>query len=338
MAEIFDPFKAAPEAPSIADPFAPGYKPPETGFVPTMKRTAGQMLTGLATAAEDVGLGDNAITQGLRNYGQGVIDRNPAGINSLSDVVAHPWETVKESLGQVAPQMATGILGRMAGGALGGAIAGPPGAAIGGLLGAVAPIFTQEYGGIRDYQKQSGTEDKGKALAAAAGATAIDFLGGPESRLIRKGVTPLAEKAGSSALKDYATAIGKGVATEGAQEGVQNVIEQLGASRNPTEAGSLEDTALASIMGGIGGGVRGPGATRRRSHHGTDWACCGYGAGDGGCAGTAADCITAGSGGSGYGRHQCTRWNRYRHHLREGERTTIAVRFIRQPSGVRKPA
>src|SRR5574337_3441 len=79
MAEIFDPFKAAPEAPSIADPFAPGYKPPETGFVPTMKRTAGQMLTGLATAAEDVGLGDNAITQGLRNYGQGVIDRNPAG-------------------------------------------------------------------------------------------------------------------------------------------------------------------------------------------------------------------------------------------------------------------
>src|SRR5574337_919447 len=265
MAEIFDPFKAAPEAPSIADPFAPGYKPPETGFVPTMKRTAGQMLTGLATAAEDVGLGDNAITQGLRNYGQGVIDRNPAGINSLSDVVAHPWETVKESLGQVAPQMATGILGRMAGGALGGAIAGPPGAAIGGLLGAVAPIFTQEYGGIRDDQKQSGTEDKGKALAAAAGATAIDFLGGPESRLIRKGVTPLAEKAGSSALKDYATAIGKGVATEGAQEGVQNVIEQLGASRNPTEAGSLEDTALASIMGGIGGGVAGAGEHLLRS-------------------------------------------------------------------------
>src|SRR5574337_563177 len=226
MAEIFDPFKAAPEAPSIADPFAPGYKPPETGFVPTMKRTAGQMLTGLATAAEDVGLGDNAITQGLRNYGQGVIDRNPAGINSLSDVVAHPWETVKESLGQVAPQMATGILGRMAGGALGGAIAGPPG---------------------------------------AAGATAIDFLGGPESRLIRKGVTPLAEKAGRSALKDYATAIGKGVATEGAQEGVQNVIEQLGASRNPTEAGSLEDTALASIMGGIGGGVAGAGEHLLRS-------------------------------------------------------------------------
>src|SRR5574337_935318 len=265
MAEIFDPFKAAPEAPSIADPFAPGYKPPETGFVPTMKRTAGQMLTGLATAAEDAGLGANAITQGLRNYGQGVIDRNPAGINSLSDVVAHPWETVKESLGQVAPQMATGILGRMAGGALGGAIAGPPGAAIGGLLGAVAPIFTQEYGGIRDDQKQSGTEDKGKALAAAAGATAIDFLGGPESRLIRKGVTPLAEKAGSSALKDYATAIGKGVATEGAQEGVQNVIEQLGASRNPTEAGSLEDTALASIMGGIGGGVAGAGEHLLRS-------------------------------------------------------------------------
>src|SRR5574337_511279 len=227
MAEIFDPFKAAPEAPSIADPFAPGYKPPETGFVPTMKRTAGQMLTGLATAAEDVGLGDNAITQGLRNYGQGVIDRNPAGINSLSDVVAHPWETVKESLGQVAPQMATGILGRMAGGALGGAIAGPPGAAIGGLLGAVAPIFTQEYGGIRDDQKQSGTEDKGKALAAAA--------------------------------------VGKGVATEGAQEGVQNVIEQLGASRNPTEAGSLEDTALASIMGGIGGGVAGAGEHLLRS-------------------------------------------------------------------------
>src|SRR5574340_731582 len=135
------------------------------GFVSTMKRTGGQMISGLGTTIEDV-TGPNALTKGLTDTGRGIVERNPSAISGLSDVIDKPWETVKESVGQMAPQIGAGIIGRMAGGALGGA---------------VAPIFVQEYGGIRDQQKEVGQEDKGRALAAATGATAIDFIGGPES-------------------------------------------------------------------------------------------------------------------------------------------------------------
>src|SRR5574340_453946 len=129
------------------------------GFVSTMKRTGGQMISGLGTTIEDV-TGPNALTKGLTDTGRGTVERNPSAISGLSDVIDKPWETVKESVGQMAPQIGAGIIGRMAGGAMGGRVAGPAGAAVGALAGAVAPIFVQEYGGIRDQQKEVGQEDK----------------------------------------------------------------------------------------------------------------------------------------------------------------------------------
>ena len=47
------------------------------GFIPTIKRTGGQMLTTAATSLEDV-TGPNAVTRAVHDAGQGIIDRNPA--------------------------------------------------------------------------------------------------------------------------------------------------------------------------------------------------------------------------------------------------------------------
>lgn len=228
----------------------------EPGFIPTMKRTGGQMLTSAATTAEDV-IGPNSVTQAVKDTGQGIIDRNPAGVTKLSDVVEKPWLAVKEAAGQFAPQIAAaavgGVAGAKAGAALGG-MAGPAGAAVGGTIGGVAgsllPIFTQEYGGIRQEQKEAGQEDKARALAAAIPATALERVGMGKALNVMKGVVP---SAASTVLKEA----GKGVLKEGATEGAQNVIEQVGAFKDPTKAENLEDTALSAVMGGIGGGVMG---------------------------------------------------------------------------------
>jgi len=214
------------------------------------------MLTTAATSLEDV-TGPNAVTRAVHDAGQGIIDRNPAGIRSLRDLVDSPWLAVNESVGQFAPQIAAaavgGVAGAKAGAALGG-VAGPAGAAAGGAIGGVAggllPIFTQEYGGIRQEQKESGQEDKGRALAAAIPATALERVGMGKALQVLKGVPG---GAAGTVLKEA----GKGVLKEGATEGAQNVIEQWGAFKDPTTGENLEDTALAAAMGGIGGGVMG---------------------------------------------------------------------------------
>ena len=226
-------------------------KPSEPGFISTIKRTGGHMLTTAATSAEDV-IAPNSVTKAVRETGQGIIDRNPAGIKSLRDLVDSPWLAVKESVGQFVPQIGAAAAGGLAGARAGGAIAGPAGAVAGGAVGSLLPIFTQEYGGIRQEQKESGQEDKSRALAAAIPATALERVGMGSALKVLKG-SPIGA---GSILKEA----GKGVLKEGATEGAQNVIEQWGAFKDPTAGQNLEDTALAAVMGGIGGGVMG-GAT-----------------------------------------------------------------------------
>jgi hypothetical protein len=230
--------RLAPDETDIAAP----------GFIPTIKRTGGQMLTTLATTAEDV-TGPNALTKGLRETGQGIIDRNPAGIQSLGDIVESPWLTAKEAVGQFVPQIGAAAAGGLAGAKLGQSIGGVPGAAIGGAIGGLAPIFTQEYGGIRQDQIEAGQEDKGRALLAAGAATALERVGmGKALKGLRGELPP---------VSTIPREIAKGVLKEGGTEAAQNVIEQLGAFKDPTTAPNVADTALAGVMGGIGGGIVG---------------------------------------------------------------------------------
>src|SRR5574337_642670 len=134
MAEIFDPFKAAPEAPSIADPFAPGYKPP------TLAGEFGKGVAGGIDALQGAGYGlvglagDALGANGVRDWGLAGYQRNqqeqqanaPAvgrfeDIGSLKDAGLY----AAQGLGQLAPFAASslvtgglgGIAGRVAGGA-----------------------------------------------------------------------------------------------------------------------------------------------------------------------------------------------------------------------------
>jgi len=205
--------------------------PPPAGFFPTIKRTAGQMLTTLATSAEDV-TGPNFATKALQDTGQGIIDHNPAGVRKLADIIESPWLATKEAVGQLGPQIAAAGAGGLAGAKAGrtlGSIAGPvgaaAGAAIGGVAGSLAPIFTQEYGGIRQEQQESGQEDKTRALAAAIPATALERIGMGQALKVAKGVG----LGPTTVLKEA----GKGVLKEGATEGAQNMIEQWGAFKDP---------------------------------------------------------------------------------------------------------
>lgn len=228
-----------------------GATPAAPGFIPTIKRTGGQMLTSGARVLEDIA-GPNAVSTGVRGIGQGIIDRNPAGINSLGDVLESPWLTVKEAVGQMVPQIGAGIAGAKAGAAAGGRIAGPRGAAVGSIVGGLAPIFGQEYGGIRDEQIEGGQESIPRALGAAGVATGLELLG-PEGRIIYKGLKNPVTQTG----KQIAKQAGKDFLVEGATEAAQTGVEKVGAFQEPFSAPNLEEAALAGVMGGIGGGIVG---------------------------------------------------------------------------------
>lgn len=218
------------------------------GFTTTVKRTAGQMLTTAATTAEDV-VGPNAVTRGARNLGQGIIDRNPAGITSLGDIPESPGLTVREAVGQFVPQIGAAGLASGVGSMIGQRIAGPAGARALGQAASNIPIYIQEYGGIRQDQQESGQESIPRALAAAAGATALERIGMGKVLAGVRGLRP--------AVTTIPREVAKGAAREGATEAAQTSIEQVGAFKDPTTPESLAETGLSGAMGGIGGGVVG---------------------------------------------------------------------------------
>ena len=156
-------------------------KPNPPGLISTIKRTGANMASTAATAVEDV-TGKNPITQGVIGLGQNVEERNPAGIQSLSDIANNPLLTIKEGVGNMVAQMPVTLgasaLGAYGGGAVGGAIGGPPGAAgatIGRWAGAAIPTFLQEYGGIRQDQQEAGIDDKARAAGVATANSPIEL-------------------------------------------------------------------------------------------------------------------------------------------------------------------
>jgi hypothetical protein len=229
---------------------------PQPGFIPTVKRTGGQMLTSLARSIEDIG-GPQAISQPIRQTGEAIVQSNPAGIGSLEQAAESPWLTVKEAVGQMVPQVGAAGVGATLGGIAGRAIgsrfgAGQLGEKAGRYVGGLSPIFVQEYGGVRDKQVAGGQEDKLRALGAAGISTGLEVLG-PEAKVI-KGLVGAPLKMG---VKDVGIGALKQAGIETFTEGTQNVVGQIGAFEDPTTPQALDETALSALMGGIGGGVVG---------------------------------------------------------------------------------
>lgn len=253
-------------------------QPADGGFVASVKQTIGSTIRGAGQAAGDFIPGvdqDNPVTR----YGQEVIDANPTAVRSLEDIKDKPWTAVKEATGNAGASVA-GVVGARALG-MGITAASPaagPAAPVVALVGQAIAWFgpaaiaaLPSYGSIREKQilndPAAEQDAKAKAIATLGAATvgAIETKFGPQewalSALTREGRKALAEKFAETTV---AKAIGfgalKGAAIEGAEELVQNPVEQLASYDDPTTQESLKDTAFGSAMGAIGGGVFGGGA------------------------------------------------------------------------------
>lgn len=274
------PFNGTLDAPSPS-----GLKPfngqldgdePEGGLIASLKQTVGQGIKGTGQAAADYLPGvtqDNA----LKQYGQEVVDANPTAVRSMGDIAESPWTATKEAVGN-----ALGSMGAMVGAnALGRGIqaAAPflPGAArpVASLLGKgievagpVAAAALPSYGGIREAQiaeDPTRADDAGAKARALAGAGAVGLIErsfGPEklalSALTKEGRAKIIESmAGKSLAGSIGKGMAKGAAVEGAEELVQNPVEQFAAYQDPTTPENLQETAFGGAMGALGGGVLG---------------------------------------------------------------------------------
>ena len=258
---------------SVMDAF--GYEVNQPGLWSDTKRGIGQIIGSTGSTLRDIGAPD--VGKSIERYGQDVAFKNPSEINSLSDIASKPGTTVREAVGELGPQVATSGGLALAGGAVGqtvGSVAGLPfgpggviaGRVVGGYVGAKSGQFlgnlVQEYGGIRQEQREAGIEDKTRALVGATGAAALDTAFGVEGAInkiaTRKGLNILTREAGEGALK-YAgkqTALGFGV--EALTEGAQTGIERWAAHKDLMNNEALNEYGVSAIKGGIGGGgVRG---------------------------------------------------------------------------------
>ncbi|SHL43508.1 hypothetical protein SAMN05216428_102398 [Nitrosospira sp. Nsp11] len=260
-----------------AEPEKPAIPNEQGGFIASAKRAAGAGIKGAGQAAADFipGVGqDNA----LKRAGQGIIDANPTAVNSLEDIADKPGTAVAEATGNAASSMA-GIVGARAVGqgitALS-PLAGPAAplvAAAGQVvswLGPAAIAALPSFGGIRDKQILADPDNqdsaKSKAVAALGAATvgAIESRFGPQNwalaAMTKEGRAKLAEKFAATTLKgSIGKGIVKGAAIEGAEELVQNPVEQLASFENPTTPENIDETLFGGAMGAIGGGVLGGG-------------------------------------------------------------------------------
>lgn len=240
-----------------------GVKISSPGMWTSVKRGIGQVESALGSTARD--LGADRAGRALESYGEDVAFRNPAAVNTVGEALSSPWQTAKEAVGELVPQVgfsgATALGGRAIGGALGAPL-GPAGViagqAIGGSAGAYLGNLAQEYGGIRAEQRESGREDKTRALAAGAAAATLDTAFGAErlvNKVGNKGLNFLSREAGEKLAPHVLKQTGLGIAGEAGTETVQTALERTGAFKDLASEDALNEYGMAAIKGGIGGGA-----------------------------------------------------------------------------------
>jgi hypothetical protein len=241
------------------------FKADDPGFKSSLDRSLGQTVQGLGQIAEDAGWDDNPI----KRYGQEVIDQNPSGINSLEDIADDPWLAFKEASGNAAGfLLPAGTVG------LGGKLYGAGRLAMGAAQTGLAAV--PSYGGIREQQIQDGNNSPIDMLSAGAGAAAVGWieqryglnralgLSGAPRNALRNEVAGY----GDTALRTMGKEWGKAGLTEGAEELVQNPIEQMAAYQDPTTSENLGHTAFGGAMGFLGGlGLGGIGGVQAGMRH-----------------------------------------------------------------------
>ena len=235
---------------NVGKPRAESKEPTFTGELKNaVPRGLGQTVQGIGQVAEDLGWEDNPI----KAYGQRVIDRNPTQINSLEDIAEHPAAAFGSAIGNAASFLGPGLglKGLMA---LRGVGTAGQFAAQAGLAG------LPSYGGIREEQIAGGNNSPIDMLAAGAGAVtvgAIENLGGAQRMLGmglgRTGQRAAIEEFGKTPWRTVGKTMGRGALEEGAEELVQNPIEQMAAYRDPRTEGAIDETLFGGAMGALGG-------------------------------------------------------------------------------------
>ena len=265
------------ELDSLLAPNSASAQPPVTGgFRAAAKQAVGATIKGAGQLAADVAPSLVSQDNALKQYGQEVTEANPTKVQGFRDIVENPGTTVAEATGNAA-----GSIGAMLGmRALGtGITAAAP------LAGLAAPIVAgagqlvswggpalvaalPSFGGIRGKQIEkdptAAGDFKDKAIAALGAATVgiIESKFGPQDWAIKltseAGRKQLAGMlADTTVMKAIGSGAVKGGAIEGAEEIVQNPVEQLASGDNPLTKESLTETAFGGVMGAVGGGVLG---------------------------------------------------------------------------------
>ena len=211
----------------------------------------------------------------ITRYGRDVQFRNPSSAASQS------WEGFKESPWQGVKELAGQGIGSTLPSIAAFAIPGGQGAGAAGLVGrglqtaraigtsgaaqtalAAAPI----YGQVRNEQQQAdeytgGAEDKLRAAAAALGGGWVESKLGV-NRLLNQNAGMGVRAAERQALVDSFSAtpwktarntMGRSALEEGAEEIVQQPMQQWGAYQDPTTEESIRDTMWAGFGGVVGG-------------------------------------------------------------------------------------
>lgn len=243
----FDSYLSGLTTPVVNDP----------GFWTTVKRTGGQMLGGAGEVVGDV-FGDRE--NALARMAEGIIDRNPSGINSLQDIADKPGLAVKEASGNaltfLVPFLGAGKVMQLM-------RAGP--AAATAVQAALAGL--PSLGEIGDSQRETGELNTPLKYGGAAAVGAIEnLLGvqrvlGPMAGMKGLGKT-MTEQEARAALEAPLKTFGKQWLRTGAEEGleetIQTPIERFAGGKPVADPSGVDETLLSSAMGMIGGLALGP--------------------------------------------------------------------------------
>lgn len=238
-------------------------KPNAPGVLSDVRRASGQFASGLGSTLRDVGLEDTG--GALESYGAGVVRRNPSEIQSFQDVLSRPFTTAREAVGEIVPQVGLAVGGQLAGRAIGGFLGAPlgplgiiGGQQLGGLVGGLAPIVAQTYGGIRSEQREAGIDDRPRALGATIPAAALERFGGAEriaGKIAGQGTQFLAREAGESLWGALSRQALRGGVEETITEIPQTALERYGAYKTLTGPEAFDEYGVAGAKAFLGGGA-----------------------------------------------------------------------------------